>query len=751
MENLQNKEFYEFGAFRLNVKERLLSREDEPVALTLKEFEVLLFLVENAGEVIGKDDLLDAVWKDVFIEEGTLTRNISRLRKKLETENGRAENIIETMPKRGYRFLPEVTKSNKNALVIEEKTLTHIRVEEIITVDNAELMRRGEGEKGRKGERENKIVALPNISPSPVHPITLSPFLPFALGLVALAGIGFIIYQNYFQNSVPKAVVATRIMPFTGATGREDTPAFSPDGKQLAYSWNGSEGNENDIYVRLIGTGEPLRLTNTKANEQYPTFSPDGSHIAFVRGKFGKPGEVMLIPSLGGAERRIRRLFSGNYSISYSPDGQNIAVIDTENSTDGGQYSVYLVNLQTEERRRLTAPAEFIGETTPRFSPDGKSLAFVRIAGTNKQDLFVVPADGGEPRQITFDNAIINSLAWSADGQMIYFVSFRVGNQPIIWRIPATGGTAEIVSTNGKSITNIAVSSNGKTLVFVENSNSLSIWSVTANGQPANKLFVSTGSENNPRFSPDDSRIGFVSTRTGKAEIWTADTSGKNLRQITNSPTDNISPQFSPDGSHIVFMARKDETSNIIIIAADGGAERRITSDNVYDGSPGWSADGTQIYFTSNRSGTFQLWRVPANGGEPVQITQNGAVQVRIAPDGKTIYYIKSDETTELWRIPAEGGTEEMVPEFTAAGFAGKWTMTRSGIYFYVRNSNQSLKIMFYDFANRQITDTTRNYNIPLNIFENPAAAADGSIFLYSIQDQLTSRLMLVELPQKAN
>ena len=60
---------------------------------------------------------------------------------------------------------------------------------------------------------------------------------------------------------MPKAVVATRIMPFTGATGREDTPAFSPDGKQLAYSWNGGEGNENDIYVRLIGAGEPLRLT----------------------------------------------------------------------------------------------------------------------------------------------------------------------------------------------------------------------------------------------------------------------------------------------------------------------------------------------------------------------------------------------------------------------------------------------------------------------------------------------------------
>lgn len=188
---------------------------------------------------------------------------------------------------------------------------------------------------------KDKLSISPNASASPRRRISVSPFLLVAFGLVALAGIGFIVYQNYFETNATKAIVASRVVPFTGAPGYENTPAFSPDGKQFAYSWNGGEGSESDIYVKLVSAGESLQLTETKANEHYPTFSPDGSHIAFVRGKYGEPGEVILIPSLGGTGRRVARLFSGNYSISFSPDGQHIAVIDTEDSTEGGQFAVY--------------------------------------------------------------------------------------------------------------------------------------------------------------------------------------------------------------------------------------------------------------------------------------------------------------------------------------------------------------------------------------------------------------------------
>jgi len=132
MANAQNKDFYDFGAFRLDLRNRLLWLDGKPVALNLKEYEVLLFLVENAGRVIEKEDLLDAVWKDTFVEEGTLTQSISRLRKKLEA-GSTGGKIIETLPKRGYRFTPQVTTGGDSEIIIEEQTLTRIRIEETVT------------------------------------------------------------------------------------------------------------------------------------------------------------------------------------------------------------------------------------------------------------------------------------------------------------------------------------------------------------------------------------------------------------------------------------------------------------------------------------------------------------------------------------------------------------------------------------------------------------------------------------------
>jgi DNA-binding winged helix-turn-helix (wHTH) protein len=112
--------FYEFGEFRLDVPNRLLWQGEKQIALTPKEFDVLLVLVENAGRVLTKDELLETIWKDTFVEEATLARNVSWLRKKLAT-NGNTAKFIETLPKRGYRFSSAVTKGGEQPAVIVEE------------------------------------------------------------------------------------------------------------------------------------------------------------------------------------------------------------------------------------------------------------------------------------------------------------------------------------------------------------------------------------------------------------------------------------------------------------------------------------------------------------------------------------------------------------------------------------------------------------------------------------------------------
>ncbi|MGI8641718.1 MAG: hypothetical protein ACR2MG_17460 [Pyrinomonadaceae bacterium] len=564
-----------------------------------------------------------------------------------------------------------------------------------------------------------------------------------------MAAIGFFVYQNYFRRSETKTILANRVTPFSGATGRENTPAFSPDGKQIAFAWNGGEEDGDfDIYVRLVGAVEPLRLTDSEYTEQYPVFSPDGSQIAFVR-DFGTHGEVILIPAFGGAERRIARLFSGNFSISFAPDGQTIAVIDTEDSIAGKPHAVYLVNLQSGERSRLTAPAEFVGETTPRFAPDGKTLAFVRVFDDKNQDLFVVPATGGKPRQITFDQAIIHSLAWSADGRKILFVSFRGGEQTNIWRVSAGGGQPELLATNGRNISNIAVSSDDKTVAFVENLKNTDIWLTAANGRTAKKLVASIYSEHDPIFSPDGSRIAFASNRTGKFAIWMSDADGKNLRLLADAPSVVGLPRFSPDGSQVVYNGIEDGNPDVYVVSVEGGAARRLTTNAARDFAPAWSADGAWIYFTSNRAGENQIWKMPASGekaGEAVQITRSGAFQAMPAPDGKTVFYAKIGSPAEVWSVPAAGGAEQNLPEFAAAGFTGSWTVTRAGIYFLARNPDQSLKIRFYDFTDGKIKNISDEHGIPENIFDNFDATAGSSRFLYALLDQNASSIILAEL-----
>src|SRR5882672_8497672 len=107
----QTTDFYEFGRFRLKSDERVLLRGEEFVPLTPKAFDILLTLVENDGRIVRKDDLMKKVWPDTFVEEGNLTQNVSLLRKALG-ESATGPQFIETVPRRGYRFVAPVSRTN---------------------------------------------------------------------------------------------------------------------------------------------------------------------------------------------------------------------------------------------------------------------------------------------------------------------------------------------------------------------------------------------------------------------------------------------------------------------------------------------------------------------------------------------------------------------------------------------------------------------------------------------------------------
>jgi DNA-binding winged helix-turn-helix (wHTH) protein len=200
---------YHFSAFRLDAKERILWCSDENIPLTPKQFDLLFYFIENAGNLTTKSELLDAVWNDTYVEESTLARNVSWLRKKL-TSYSNGERFIETVPKLGYRFTAEVSQSEagKNTVIIEEQTIQHFRGEEIITFDETEPIIKEETWQD-KVEEKIQISTPQNVSSISNRSMNISLLPLVALGTIILTVIGFAVFKNGLQASVPNTGLDT--------------------------------------------------------------------------------------------------------------------------------------------------------------------------------------------------------------------------------------------------------------------------------------------------------------------------------------------------------------------------------------------------------------------------------------------------------------------------------------------------------------------------------------------------------------
>ena len=733
---------YDFLSFRFDLAKQCLMHGEEMISLTPKEFALLKFLLENRYRTVEKDEILENIWSGTYVEEGTLTRNISWLRKKLADHSD--AKIIETVPKRGYRFLPEIQITGETeALIVEEQTIRRIQIEEIIEFEPNEISGSGSAiiAASLTAISDANYKALP-AAPSKNHrsPLWILPVL------LIFAAFIFVSHRAYFSQKPANVILATKIVPFSGLPGRENSPNFSPDGKQMVFSWNGGIENRNsDIYVKLIGAGEPVRLTDTATDEINPVFSPDGKSVAFVR-IFPTHNKIILIPALGGAERVIYEKAS-YASLSFSPDGNTLACAELDLSNN--EVGVFTINLQTGEKIRLTTPENPAVDHTPRFSPDGKSLAFIRYFSSFRREIFVVPATGGEPRQITSDNVRIYGLAWNADSRSLFFTSFRGGNQLDLWRIAANDqAEPQMISTGSSNLQDLAISPNGRTIAFVAETTDENIWEIEPNHVPRS-LIRSTRADHSQQFSPDGANIVFVSDRTGNYEIWLADADGKNQRQLTAEHGSAGSPRFSPDGKFIAYDAQVAGGSDIYLISVNGGAARRLTEGGKNNGLPAWSVDGSSIFFVSNRSGDEQIWKMPASGGgEAVQITKQGAFEMFAAPDTRKIIYSKGGGKNGLWSVGVDGGDEKPIPELSEAGAWRSWTVTPNGVYYTAFAFQIPLHVNFFDLANGQTRRIVTVDKMPLAYYANLTVSPDGKRILYARQDQTGAGIMLAELAE---
>ena len=709
---------YEFGGYRLDPGARALSLRDRPIALAPKPFDLLVLLVERQGRVVERDELMRALWPDTIVEEANLTFQISTVRKALGEDGSR---WIETVPKHGYRFAGPVREV-------------------------------------RRDERVATVVP-PTAAKSPAR--RAWPLVATVL-VVAVALAAFALLRRRAPVGPSGASPVPIAAPLTSYPGSEMYPTLSPDGSQVAFSWEGSRLDNVDIYLKLVGPGEPHRLTTDPAPDFSPAWSPDGRQIAFLRWLTGgdiDTAAIHLIPALGGAERRLGEINLGAFraaagALAWTPDGKWLAAAGRFGPDDPSE--IWLLSPETGERRRLSVASDVqVGDVGLSFSPDGRFLALLRFATRSVGDVYLLPlaagyTAGGPLVRLTHENLSVGGPGWNSQGNRIIYSSggalgYRTLRMLTIDPARPERRIEPVALPTGEHATMLA--SARDRLVYAREQRDTNIWRVplpsSASSQKPTPLIASTFDDHNPDFSADGTRVTFTSTRSGTEEIWIANADGSAATQMTSFGGANTSnSRWSRDGRTILFNSRRSGSADLYLLDVATRSVKRVTDDPSDEYEPRWSRDGNWIYFVSTRGARPEVWKIPSGGGPAVQVTRQGGLAAFESPDGRWLYYAKDlSRPTSIWRVPVEGGEETKVLDGLSYSF--NFAVSDKGIYFLaVRGKPPVSSIEFFDLGTRK---TTLLHTLDRPFWFGFALAPDERSVLFSKIDSSGSDLMLAE------
>jgi Tol biopolymer transport system component/DNA-binding winged helix-turn-helix (wHTH) protein len=749
-------ETWRFGVFEFDARSAELRRAGVPIKLRDQSSRILFYFLEYAGQTVTREELRHHLWpSDTFVDfDHSLNTAVMKLREALG-DSADKPLYIETIPKKGYRFVAPVERNGDGSTKTALEATANAEVAQVTA--------------GPVHSDETEIAPSTSAaSSSTAHPVGdwwKGRRFSVVLGsLLLLLCAGALFFQYLKQNrrsaqfvqpeivglessrnqiqrsgSIPNKVPEEISVPLTVLPGSEISPAFSPDGSQVAFAWDGgrSDGAARfDLYAKVIGSERVEQLTHHSAAWIVPAWSPDGRNIAFAREDAGESG-IFMVSARGGPERRLAdatfRKYSNTISLNWSPDGRQLLYADID--------GMHLLTPENDETRAVPTPPQCSAVYSPAFSPDGQWIAFSCFLDVS-YDIHVLPAKGGTSKaliRVKFSSP--SPIAWSADSKRIVY-----SEQWNLFEISSNGGKPQQLMFAHDAF-QPAISARGERLAYSQGKININLWQadLRRRGRTSTTLLFPTSRDNlQPDISPDGKRIVFASVRSGSLEIWVSNLDGSDAVKLSDFHSHTGTPRWSPDGQRIVFDSRVSGEAGLYLVDPNTALPKRIATNGFVASVPSWSTDGKWIYF---RSGTKEdeggLYRVSLQGGDPQLVSQTRGYNVQQSKTGSTLYFIAGPQDAAIHVLNITTGEERSLEGMPRVGLPTEWVVGSKGIFFIDRSSAQP-SIDFFEFASARVTK-----RIPLPrepaFWGGLALAPDETWLAYAQIDQSASDLMLIE------
>lgn len=703
----QAKKLYKFGSFSVDAAEHMLLRDGQVVPLTPKAFDLLLVLVENRGHLLEKDALMQELWPETFVEEANLTNNVSMLRKVLSVDG--EQQYIETVRRRGYRFIGEIEESHDDdvEVIVHEHTRVTFEQQEEIGATN--------GNPKGGAERVTPPVDLqPNVSksligrPKPARK-NLTAVSAVAGGFLVFGALAVAALLAWFQRSHNEPQKNTFItlshnmeIKRVTASGKAKSAAISPDGRYIAYVLD--DGDLQSIHLMQVDSSSSVQIRPpAEVGYRWLSFTPDGTSLYYEMREKGQPRMLYRADVLGGVPQKV--LKNVHSPFAFSPDGKRLAFMRFYPEGETAVVVADALDGSAESKLAARRLPEKFSINGPSWSPDGRVIAICGTSRANgsRSKLFGIRVDDGKVEQLS-DHEWSNGdrVAWLGNGSGLALIGAHqeVGDRRQIWHISYPSGEVSRITNDlhEYDANNLSLSADSQSLVTLQIETTSNIW-VLPDGDSARARQLTFGTAgkydgfHGLSWTPDG-RIVYGSYVGNSQTIWVMNSDGSNQKQLTPAGYVDYWPIVTGDGRYIVFTSTRSGALEIWRTDLDGGNAVQLT-DGGNNYLPGVSPDGKWVVYRSLNDEIWAIWKVSIDGGTPTRLTDRSAHWPSVSPDGK---WVACSYDGKVALIPIDGGppaTSFTLPRTATVSLGLSWTPT--GHELIIRDSVQGAWLQSVD------------------------------------------------------